>query len=314
MNNNEERIIREKHDLIAPIITNKSFTFSRENQRKLQDELSLALLESITRQTSVENFKNKVQRIQSRHVKQVEAKRNKQTRTSIEKGVQSLHKSCGLAQKHAKKHANRYHTERRHPYRSKFNRIINNVQKKLGKLTDLNTQILHRTEGNNAVIKAAKNKALSLYFQEWEKGGPAPAKPSNLQKHLVVVLVTLSVTFFVLFQMVATGQLSSSNIQEVISNNKYCYKTQFDHNMLQVPPGLQAVGRGVTTAGPALSLTLLLGYAIFFQQQATSIGGAVPAAVIGAVATTVENSDATTPAGIRELMRLGVELGGYWHQ
>ena len=60
MNNNKERIIREKHDLIAPIITNKSFTFSRENQRKLQDELSLALLESITRQTSVENFKNKV--------------------------------------------------------------------------------------------------------------------------------------------------------------------------------------------------------------------------------------------------------------
>jgi hypothetical protein len=275
-------------------------TLTRENQKKLADELTLALVGSISSQTSVQNFKHKVRNIQTRHVEQAEAKKNSQIRKSIQEGAGSLRKSCKLAEKHAKKDARKNHTKPRiYPIRSQFNKRMNTVHRKLRRLTELNTQILHRTEANTAVIKAAINEAYSTYFKGWEGGGPVSAKPSNRVKYLVVLLVTLSVTFFVLFQMVATGKLSQSeseDIQEVVSS----------HN-IQLPPG-------VTTVGPALlPLPLLLTYAIFFQHKAKSIGGAVPAGVIGAVATTVKNSDVVNPAGLRELLRLSSALGPAWY-
>lgn len=276
-------------------------TLTRQNQKKLADELTLALVGSISKQTSVQNFKNEVYNIKTRHVEQADAKKNSQIRKSIQEGAGSLRKACKLAEKYAKKDASKNHTEPRvYPIRSQFNKRMNTVHRKLRRLTELNTQILHRTEANTAVIKAATNEAYSTYFKGWEGGGPVPAKPSHRVKYLVVLLVTLSVTFFVLFQMVATGKLSQSeseDIQEVVSS----------HN-IQLPPG-------VTTVGPALlpTLPLLLTYAIFFQQQAKSIGGAVPAAVIGAVATTVKNSHVVNPEGLSELLRLRSALGPAWH-
>ena len=254
---------------------------------------------------SAKNLEKKLNTLRIGHVKKSEEKKNQRTRQSIEQGSGSLQRSCKLAEKHVKKHARkeRYYTEIDYPIRSQFNKRMNTVHRKLAKLTELNKQILHRTEANTAVIKAATNEAEKTFLKAWEAGGPVPAKPSNRVKHLVVLFVTLSVTFFVLFQMVATGQLSQSereDIQEVISSHNMPQVPQVP----QVPPGLQAV----TTAGPAL-LPLLLWYAKFYQQQATSIGGRVPAGVIGAVAKKVRNSD----AGLREILGLRSDLGRAWH-
>jgi hypothetical protein len=288
---------------------------------------------------SAQKLKEKLNALRIDHVKKSEDKKNQRTRQSIQQGSGSIQQVCNRANK-AKttvkqrtylKGNETFHIRRRNIYRkggelfhirSEFHKKTNTIGRKLAKLLALNRQIIHRTEGNNAAIEAVKNKAEKTFKKGWAEGGPVPAKPSDRVKHLVVLFVTLSVTFFTLFQMVATGQLSQSEregIQQVmfcLSNSKYCYNTQFDHNMAQVPevpPSLQAV---VTTVGPALlplPLLYLLMYAIYFQQEATSIGGRVPAGVISTIATAVEHSNVVNPTGLSELLKLTSDLGPAWH-